>query len=406
MGQSQYHRLAGEAPAAFGWANDAVAWASRAGNRRMLGRALIERARAVWLNGDALSAENDLHAAIQELRARGQLYDLARAQFVLAALLHAQNRIEAESAWFDAATQIIRGGYAYILDQDRSLAYPLIAAHLNSADPAIAQLSAQCVERLQRVPPPPLHIVTLGAFEVRQGARQADKRALRKRRAGELFAVLLLAPSNTLTFEQIAEALWYDKDPAAAQALFHQATSALRRVLEPELPDKFPSRYVLVEEKQVTLHLPSGSTVDFQIFEEHCRAEQWDAALALYRGDLLLDYLYTDWAIAPRERLKRLYLRALLITAHRQMQAGHARETLDLCHRILEIDPWQEDAVLLGMRACLAFNDRAGALRLYHELERALREELNTAPQAALQELYQTIIRGQGKGVRELSPDL
>lgn len=396
MGQSEYHRIVGNAPAALEWANDAVALASRAGNRRMLGRTLIERARAAWLNGNTSLAENDLHAAVQELQARGQLYDLARAQFVLAALLHTQNRNDAALAWLEAAKQIIGGGYAYILDQDRTLAYPLIAAHLNSADPTIAQLSAQCIEYLQRVPPPPLQIVTLGTFEVWQGAHQVDKRALRKRRAGELLALLLLAPSHTLAFDQITEALWHDKDPATAQALFHQATSALRRALEPELPDKFPSRYVLVEEKQVTLHLPSGSTVDFQIFEEHCRAERWDAALATYRGDLLPDNLYADWAMAPRERLKRIYLRALLVTAHRQMKAGHARETLDLCHRILEIDPWQEDAVLLGMRACLAFNDRAGAARLYLELERTLREELNTTPQAELRELYQAVIGAQG----------
>ncbi len=393
MGQSQYHRVLGNAPAALEWANDAVAWASRAGNRRMLGRTLIERARAAWCarRGNANDAESDLRLAIQELSARGQSYDLARAHFLLAALLHTQNHAEAKSAWLEAAKHIVAGGYAYILDQDRALAYPLIAAHLNSANPTIAQICAQCIEHLQRVPPPPLRIVTLGAFEVWQGTRQVEARALRKRRAGELLVLLLLAPSHTLAFEQIADALWCDKTLAAAQALFHQATSALRHALEPELPDKFPSRYVLVEEKQMTLHLPPGSTVDFRIFEEHCRAEAWDAALALYRGDLLPDYLYADWSAVPRERLKRLYLRALLITAHRQMKAGFARETLDLCHRILEIDPWQEDAVLLGMRACLVFNDRAGALRLYRALERTLREELNTVPQAELRALYQSL---------------
>jgi DNA-binding SARP family transcriptional activator len=140
------------------------------------------------------------------------------------------------------------------------------------------------------------------------------------------------------------------------------------------------------------MRLPAGSTVDFQTFEAHCRAEEWDAALVLYGGDLFPDDPYAEWAIAPREHFKRLYLRALLITAHRQMQAGRAREALEACHRILEMDPWQEDAVLLGMRACLAFNDRAGAVRLYRQLERTLREELNTVPQAELRALYQSLL--------------
>ena len=52
----------------------------------------------------------------------------------------------------------------------------------------------------------------------------------------------------------------------------------------------------------------------------------------------------------------------------------------------------KEDAVLLGMRAYLAFNDRAGAVRLYRQLERTLREELNTVPQAELRALYQSLL--------------
>lgn len=395
---SRYYRESGDSASAWTWADDGVAFAARVGPGHERGRTLLERGRAAWLNGDETSAENDLRAAIHELSARGQLYDLARAHLVLAAFLHAQNRADAESAWLDAARQITHGGYAVILDQDRALAYPLIAAHLNSANPGVAPISQQCIEHLQRVPPPPLRIVMFGTFEVRQGARQVDRRMLRKRRAGELLALLLLAPSHALTFDQIADALWADKDPAAAQMLFHHATSALRRALEPELPDKFPSRYLLVEEGQVTLDLPPDSTIDCETFAAHCQREDWDAALAAYRGDLLPDHLYADWSIAPRERLKRFYLRALLVTAHRQMKAGRAREALDACHRILDIDPWQEDAVLLGMRACLAFNDRAGALRLYRALEKALREELGTTPLKELQALYQSLLKTKDEG--------
>lgn len=42
-------------------------------------------------------------------------------------------------------------------------------------------------------------------------------------------------------------------------------------------------------------------------------------------------------------------------------------------------------------QALLALNDRDSALRLYLELERALKQELDTLPQAALRELYRTL---------------
>ena len=53
-----------------------------------------------------------------------------------------------------------------------------------------------------RVPPPALRVLTLGRWEVRQGPRRIEKRALRQRRAGELLAVLLLVPGRRLSAEE------------------------------------------------------------------------------------------------------------------------------------------------------------------------------------------------------------
>jgi DNA-binding SARP family transcriptional activator len=43
----------------------------------------------------------------------------------------------------------------------------------------------------------------------------------------------------------IAGALWANCALASAPAQLHQATSAIRRLLEPELPEKFPSHFLL-----------------------------------------------------------------------------------------------------------------------------------------------------------------
>ena len=395
LGMSCHHRLAGDGPCALAWAQEARDYAVRSGYLHEQGRALTEHARCAYLCGEPQVAANDLREAIRILSQLGADYDLAYARFIHAALLSQQRSTLDAAAWEEAASAILDGGFAFILDQERFLAYQLITAHHNSTDPKIAGLNSRCIEQLQRVPPPPLRIVTLGTFEVWRGKEQADKRSLHKRRAGELLILLLLKPSHTLWFDQVAETLWFDKSPTAALALFHQSTSALRRLLEPELPEKFHSRYLEVEEGQVTLTLPPGSSVDFSVFEELCISENYQAALEIYKGDFLLAHLYMDWTAAPRERFKRLYLRALLVMAHRTMQSRQEREALDLCYRILEVDPWQEEAVLLGMQACLALKDRTGAIRLYQKLERVLDEELGVAPQDELQALYRQIVKSQ-----------
>jgi len=139
------------------------------------------------------------------------------------------------------------------------------------------------------------------------------------------------------------------------------------------------------------LALPAGSWIDFETFDEHCRCGAWEEALALYGGDLLPQYRYADWALFPRERLALMHQRALLGAAEARLAAGRATEALDACQRLLAVEPWHEGAVLLGMRACVALDDLATARRLYLKLEKTLREELNTAPQAALQSYYRSL---------------
>ncbi len=393
LGLSRFHRLAGDAPGARAWADDALTFARRVGYRHEQGKALIERGCATLLlpAGGDTAAETDLLTAIEILGGLGAAFDLARARFLLAALLHHQGRLEAAAAWIEAARAIVEGGYAFLLEQERALAFPLLAAYKASPDPVLARSCALLLEHLGRVPPPALRILTLGRWEVWQGAHRVPKRALHQRRAGELLALLLLAPGCCLSFDQVAEALFPEREPAAAQVLFHHATSALRRALEPDLPDKFPSRYLEVEEGQVTLLLPPGSWFDLEVFEAHCRRAEWEEALALWGGDLLPDYRYADWALAARERFTCLYQRALLAAGEDRLAQGHFEAALDASRRLLAVEPWHEQAVLLGMRACIALHDLSGARRLYLKLEKTLHEELDTTPQPELQALYRSL---------------
>lgn len=391
LGMSRYHRLLGNGPEAHSWADDALRFLQRLGCRYDQCRALIERGRAAWLCGELAGAEADLRTAIGVAVELDAAFELARSRFLLAALLHQQGRAEATEAWLTAARAISEGGYAFLLEQERPLAFPLLAAYQASRDANLARTSALLLERLRRVVPPPLRIVALGRFAVWQGHRAVEARWLRQRRAGELLALLLLTPGHRLAAEQVVEALTPARPPAAARVVFHHATSALRHALEPDLPDKFPSRYLEVEEEQSALALPPGSWVDVEAFEAYCQRGEWEEALALYGGELLPEYRYADWTLLHRERVALLYQRALLGAAEARLAAGRPADALDACWRLLAAEPWHEGAVLVGMHACVALGDIAGARRLYQKLAQTLRAELNTEPQAELQAYYREL---------------
>jgi len=388
---SRCHRLAGDWPQARAWAADALAYATHVGYHHEQGKALIERGRAAWLCGEPSAAEADLQAAIRLLADLGAAFDLARARLLLAALVHDGGQPEAAAAWGQAMQTIVSGGYAFLLEQEREVAFPLLAAGLSHPDPVLANASRRLLRQLLRLPPHAVRFVTLGRFEVSLGCRSIDRHDLRRRRAGDLLALLLLSPGHRLPVVQAAEALWPDKGEKDASTALHHATSALRRILEPDLPDRFPSRYLETNEGWLYLALPPGSEVDFETFEVHCRGARWEAALALYGGDLLPECLYADWTSAPRRRLVLLFQRALLTAATDRLAAGCFQEALDACQQLIELEPWHEQAVSLAMRASLALNDLAGARRLYLALERALREDLGTMPQEELQALYRSL---------------
>ncbi len=390
LGLSRLYRSKGDPAAALGWAEETLTLARRVGYVHLQGMALLARARSFWLSGDLNSTEEDLRSAIGMMTPLGLDYDLATAWLLLAALLHQQGR-NGTDAWIKAASLIRQGHYHFLLERERSLAFPLIAHYAHHSGGKAREEAHQLLRHLTSVPPPPLRIHTLGRFEVWQGARRIPDGAWSKRRAGVLFRLLLISPRRSRTQEQIVEALWPDKDMTAAQPLLHQATSALRRALEPDLPRSFPSRYLTVEEASVTLHLPPGSWVEHEVFEEQVQRGAFQEAVALYRGKLFPQDPYADWAVWERERLAQSYLRALLGASRDALAANRPAEALALARQALKLEPWQEQATRLGMEACLAMGDRTGALRLYRALAERLQKELGIEPGADLRAFYRKI---------------
>ncbi|MFZ2097380.1 MAG: BTAD domain-containing putative transcriptional regulator [Anaerolineales bacterium] len=393
LGMSRINRAENDVPAALAWASEALTIVERTGYHHLQGQALIERSRASWVLGDLAIAEADLRTAIERLAPQRLEFDLSIAELLLAALLQQQNRPETAATWREAAVRLVRGGFVFLVDRERSLSFPLIIAGLNSLDKSIEEASKALLEHLQHVPPPPIKITTFGGWRVQVGARVVDRQALRQRCSGELLGLLLISPARTISSDQVIDALWPEKESNATQTLFHHATSALRRALEPDLPEKFPSRYVEVSDGRVTLRLPPSSTVDFETFTGHHRRGEWGATLTCYSGEFLPQYRYADWAITKRQRLVQDYQHALLEMAKTWLVEDRLIETLDACRKILAAEPWHEQAVLLGMRACLRMENRPEALRLYKTLKKKLNDELGIEPQVELQTLYRSLLK-------------
>ncbi len=385
----------GDLPTARGWVEDASNVAGRIGYNHLRGIALVQAGKIAWQSDNFSQAEAHFQAALEMLTPLKANLDMAHAWLGLAASLLAQKRSDARPATCQALTLIHANGFMFLLDQERPRAYPVIASAIASRDAALREMAKYMLENLQNSPRPSLRVETLGGLQVWQGRQPIPRKMLQKRRAGELLILLLLSPNQRLGLAQAVEALFPTHPPSTAFDLLHQATSALRRALEPDLPGRFPSRYLRVEGQILILSVPLPDAlaewVDFSAFEQACQRQDWEKALSLYRGDFLSEFTQADWSEPTRQRLLLLYQRALLETARKYYQEGQALAALELCYRLLAIEPWQEQAVLWGMRAALALGDRTAAYRLYQALEKCLREELGVTPQAELQDFYRSL---------------
>ena len=267
LGLARLYRAIGDRAAAIAWANDAVAVAGQLAYRQFQAAVLIERGRTLLELGDDARAGTDFEAALAVALELQAAFDESRARLGLAAIRSRAGSPDAGDAWRQVAALVLEHGYPFLVQQERSLVLPWIAQALDAGDPEAAAAAASLYEIVGSVPPAALHVRTLGQFTLRLGPTTVPRERLRQRRAGELLALLLTSPGHTLSAGQVAEAMCPEKDPRGAVDFYHHAISALRRLLEPDLPDRrFRCRYLDVSDERVTLVLAPGSEIDLDGF--------------------------------------------------------------------------------------------------------------------------------------------
>jgi DNA-binding SARP family transcriptional activator/tetratricopeptide (TPR) repeat protein len=210
-------------------------------------------------------------------------------------------------------------------------------------------------------------VITLfGEFTVTVDGRPVDANSWTRRHAAGLVKVLSLAPGRRMHREQLIDRLWPDDTVDAAVPKLHKAAHFARKAID--VPDS-----IVLRGEHVHLCPDHDVVVDVTTFDELGRqaVSAGDAALAhqalaLYRGELLPQDRYDEWA---EERREQLHLRHLdLLRLDGQWEA------------VVEIDPSDEVANVSLMRRYAAAGDRHAAIRQFERLDRHLRRELGVAP--------------------------
>jgi predicted ATPase/DNA-binding SARP family transcriptional activator len=251
----------------------------------------------------------------------------------------------------------------------------------------------------------------LGAFQASREGKAVVGFESNKVRA--LFIYLAIESDRPHSREELAGFLWPDRPDQVARTNLRQALANLRQTLGDEAGRE---PYLLVTRESVQLNSKAEVYMDVGRFtsllatakqhlhrrEEAChRCAGWlREAASLYHGDFLEHFfvndssIYEEWVLLTRERLRNLALRAFLRLSIYYERRGGYEDSLHYARRLVELDPWREEAHQQIIRALALSGQRSAALAQYKICRQVLQEEFGVDPSEETQSLYKRIKAG------------
>lgn len=223
----------------------------------------------------------------------------------------------------------------------------------------------------------PVAIQSLGQFRVLREGNPVPLADWQSKKARDALKILVVRRGRPTPREVLMEALWPEGDPVKVANRLSVALSTLRSVLDPD--KRFdPEHFIRADKNTVALEL-ENLELDVERFLEAAAtglalvrdgrgneaAEHLGAAEAVYRGDFLEEDAYEDWATPLREEARDAYMRVARALAAAAASSGDVDAATRYLLRVVEKDPYDEDAHLALVSTLVAGAHHGEARRSY-----------------------------------------
>jgi ATP/maltotriose-dependent transcriptional regulator MalT/DNA-binding SARP family transcriptional activator len=275
------------------------------------------------------------------------------------------------------------------LTKEGAITEELLGLAVETGQPAALALEAAAL---------PVSLAVLGRFALTRGGRGVPMAA---GQAAQLLKMVAVS-GGRVPADVAIEALWPEAGREAGR-------NRLRTVLNRQRAE---AGDVIVRAGDLLLLAPEVR-VDLALFEAEGRralalglAEPAlavavaRAAIARYRGDVLPDDPYEQWAELPREHSRRMMLQLLDLCADAAAERGDLDESRRVIELTIDLAPYDDERYLRAAAALLEQGRRGAALTLVRRA-RAVLAELGLQPPVHLISLEQAIVGEHGALTRE-----
>ncbi len=253
-----------------------------------------------------------------------------------------------------------------------------------------------------------LTISLLGTVQVLRDGQPVTGQAYAK--VLGLLAYLAVEADRPHARASLALLFWPEQTDEKARHSLRQALSTLRRILDDHVASE---PILLITRESVQFRKGGDRLLDVRQLmtlldacdrHEHQRletcpacAQRLDVALGLYRGDFLEGFAvddsmaFEDWTTIWRERIRQRVIDSTFAVAAWHESRGALDVANNALSRLLEIDPWNEQAHRALMEVLWRRGKRREAIAQYERCRAVLEEELGVEPEQETAALLQRI---------------
>jgi LuxR family maltose regulon positive regulatory protein len=253
---------------------------------------------------------------------------------------------------------MIKGKYSYFFGWNPQLMKPVLAAAVShgiesefARKLAAEQLNTVILPDGKTLPL--LEINTLGRLELVLGRQQGITFFDLTPTQRELIAMLVAAPQQTLSLEQIGDTLWPDSSQAKIRSKFDNLIFRLRKTLDRLFSPFSTTDYLVVSKGYVHLcHCRIDASMLLKLLEKGWRhvqrAERWQADIAfakaneLYQGEYLPTVRLRPPAAIYRDRLFFAYLDMAREWIKLLTGCGRLEQAVMVAGKVMRNDPLNE----------------------------------------------------------------